>query len=303
MDLQNENSYFVLGYTDAPTDIATASNAVLTSFAQDPTNAVNVAGGGSTTTGPGGVTTASSDYNVYVFNQNGEDIGIYIQLDNGSQLQVLIARPSDFADQMTLAQSTITANGVGVFGGADGADAATSMAGRPGEAPPITSESPVTDEQAAATDAGGQYTIPTGNVNVVWPAGWSVVGQDDTQIELTNASQTVHLTIVGDPLNGRTVDDWAADGVFSFNHDQGANAAISGPVVTESGWMLATDGDFGPRLAQGVASSDPAMGVTVFAANIAAGSDLAALATEIHGVTIDGVPALQGIEAVIPPAA
>ncbi len=297
LDLQNDNAYFVLGFLDTPTDIDTATNAVLTAFAQDPTNAVNVAGGGSSTVGPGGVTASTVDYRVHVFNQGGEDIGIYTQLNDGAMLTVMFARPSVFAAQMQLAQSGVLVDGAGVFAGANGEGAASAMMNRPGEAPPIAAD---TSAAPASADAGGSYLIPTGNLEVAWPAGWSVVGQDDVSIELTNASQTMNLYIAGIPFNGATWDQEAVRLQGQFFDDQGASATISGPVVTENGFMFTTDGQYGPRMANAFASSDPLVYVWVLAHTIQPGADLAALAAEANGVTANGVPVFQGIEAVIP---
>ncbi len=285
LDLTNDNSHVILASLSAAADMTAVTDAVLTTFAQDPGNAVEVAGGADTA--------PNAEYRAYLFNLDGQEVGVYIRLGDDASLEIFLAPVTVFADEMNAAQSMITVDGVAVLDGVDGAAIASALAARTGEALPITSQN---------AGVGGEYLVPNYNLQVAWPAGWSIVSQDERGIVLTDANQTMTVYIQGDEFQGDTWEQTATRLASLYVDDQGENATMSGFVVTDRSIMFTSDGQYGPRMVQAFPTTDPATFTLVFAADIQPGADLAALATQAREITIDGEPILQGIEAVLSPA-
>lgn len=83
LDLTNDNSQVILGSLSAATEMTTVTNAVLTTFVQDPANALEVAGGSSAE--------PNAEYRAYGFNLDGQDVGVYIRLIDGAKLEIFLA--------------------------------------------------------------------------------------------------------------------------------------------------------------------------------------------------------------------
>lgn len=109
--------------------------------------------------------------------------------------------------------------------------------------------------------------------------------------------------IQGDEFRGDTWEQTATRLASLYVDDQGENSTMSDLVVTDQSILFTSDGQYGPRMVQAFPTTDPAIFTVVFAADIQPGADLAALATQAREITIDGEPILQGIEAVLSPAA
>jgi hypothetical protein len=158
--------------------------------------------------------------------------------------------------------------------------------------------------EAAAPSANaevGEYTDGSGFLTVTWTNGWTEIERDDVGIRLTNPAQSIILYPQIVALEGMSWQEAADSDVAYLLDDQGANATISGPEVTESGYSFATDGEYGLRLAQATSSDSPDMYVFVFAANIEVkGADAVALLEEAQAaVTVNGNPPLTGLDAFI----
>ncbi|HWV22553.1 MAG TPA: hypothetical protein VNZ58_00030, partial [Thermomicrobiales bacterium] len=84
---------------------------------------------------------------------------------------------------------------------------------------------------------------------------------------LTNPAQSIKVYMQRVLFEGQTWEA-AAEWVFaSYRDDQGANPTTYGPVVTDSRFWYATDGEYGLRLGEGTPSDDPESFVLVFAAD------------------------------------
>ncbi|HWV24584.1 MAG TPA: hypothetical protein VNZ58_10380, partial [Thermomicrobiales bacterium] len=149
---------FIVGYYDAPTTIGEAVEAFLASLLEDPSIAVNIAGGGEQSVIEG--TEVRKDYLLHRAVAGDVEWGLYFQLVDGVELTVFTGPVSAFASEMESAHASITLNGEGVLAGVDGAEFQRQL------------ESPVMREP------GGEYTNAAGTVRVRWNAGWTVVEQD-----------------------------------------------------------------------------------------------------------------------------
>lgn len=155
-------------------------------------------------------------------------------------------------------------------------------------------------EPAVSSEYGhGVLLDPIHGTNIVWPDGWKVElgpgGDDPTVATLTAEDGSVTINIAVFPTDGQTWDQLAEYDVNYFFTDQG-EGATQNSVVTDSGYVATTDGQYGPRLLKGSALADPSSYLFVQATNIAPGTDLTALAERINAITINDAPLLQGIE-------
>ena len=273
----------LFGYLDAPQAIDDLANLLLTMLIGDPALAQVVAGGGEQVVAADG-TEASQEYRVIHLTLEEEAWGLYLELIDGTALGAFAAPVAVYAAEMESAQASVQIDGVGVFGGSDGAEAQQFL------------------EEAAASAAttGGEYVDASGFVQVVWTNGWTEVERDDEGITLTNPAASMQLFIAGYPLDGKSWQEMADEDVAFLYDDQGASASLYGPTVTDSGHSFVTDGAYGLRFAQGVATDNPDLYVLVFAANFPAGidpSDAVLLVQEAQAaVTVNGTPVLLGVE-------
>jgi hypothetical protein len=274
-----------LGFYDAPQTIDDVATAFLTFAVGDASLAQLIAGGDEETTGANGVVESTSSYRLYNLSVDDTVLGFYIQLVNEVELSVFGAPVAEFAQEMASAQASIQIDGKGVFGDADAAEFQTLL------------------EDWEPGAIGGEYTDSTGLLHVIWTTKWSEIEKNDEGIVLANQPDSIRLYISRYPKDGLTWAEMAdVDVAFMYN-DQGADATLIGPTVTDTGFSFVTNGEFGPRFVQGTPTEKPKTYVLAFAANFEADIDLADAAVLVQdaqaNVKINGTPALLGLEEMV----
>lgn len=272
----------VFGFYDAPQTIDDVASAFLALGLGDASLAELVAGGEEQTVAAGGAVEASSMYQVYRMTVDDAQWGFYVSLTDEVAVGILAAPVAAFASEMESVQASVQLDGVGVFGGANGAEFQANLEGT-----------------ASIVDSG-EYTDLTGFLHVTWTNGWTDVASDDKGIQLTDPTNSTVVYIASYPVEGHTWQELAdLDTSYMFD-DQGADATLVGPVVTDSGFSLVTDGDYGLRFAQGSGTESPDVYVLAFAADFPEGTDPAAAIALVQeaqaAVMVNGVPVLQGLE-------
>lgn len=270
----------IVGYYAASTDADTSANAFLSLLLDDTSQAVSVAGGGTTSTT--GEAPLQSEYRVYHLTADGQNLGLYVQLDDGLGLTVFLAPVSNFASEMTSAHDSVTLNGTGVLDGVDGAALQLQL-------------------EALADSAAweGEYTDESGVVHVQWRNGWTIVSQDEFGIELTNPVQSIIVGTQRVSFDGRNWQQ-AAESLFSlYTEDQGPAVTASELVVTDSSISFVTDGQYGPRMVQAIPSDNPELFVQMLAIEFDP-AQAAALLDDVRGsMLVNGNPPLQGLDQLI----
>lgn len=288
--IESRSTGLFVGYYDTSMGIEDAVNALLTTLWGDPALAPNVAGGDEQSVGAGGKVEAESSYRVHKFTtDDGKNWGLYFQLVNKTDFTIVVTLAENIAEDIASAQAAVAVDGAGLLADVKGEEIQADLGGA-GGTPAETAGGPAA--------GGGTYTDASGNVTVTWIEGWTVVSQDDRGIELTNPAQSIVVSTQGIAFDGRTWQQAADDEVHHLGDDQGANATVSGPMVTDSGFSFATEGDYGLRLAQGAPTADPAMFVLVFAAHITVnGADAVTLLQEAQAaVLVNGNPPLKDLD-------
>ncbi len=294
--LWNGQATLAAAYFSAPTEINDWVTWHLSTFGRDNTTAPEVAGGSEEVVGADGVTESQAEFRVHIFEDDDKvQWGIYYQTVDQLNATLLFAPITEFASFMESAQASATIDDIPVFADADGVKVQADMESGIGRLP---------SSDAADTSAGtgGEYTDATGNLHVTWPDGWTVVSSDDIGTELANPEQTVILNLQAVAFEGRTWDQAAHDDIDWLAGDQGASATLTGPMVTETGYLFATEGDQGLRLVQGMATdNDLDYYVRVFAGNMEAnGADALAILEQIQAdITVNGQVPLEGADTLI----
>lgn len=294
-----DQTTLIVGYFATPTGIDEWIPVHLDLLGLSEDVVAQVAGGGSASVGPGGVVASQMDYRTYLYKAEDESLwGIYFQTVDQINATVVYAPVDKIAAMVGAIQSNIARDGVPVLDGIDGASIQSSLEGSAnrlaGETEPIAVSSEV--------EVGGEYSDSTGNLHVTWPAGWAVVSYNEVGTELANPEQSVVLNLQVVPFEGRSWEQVAQDDSAWLAGDQGPNATLTGPMVTDTGYSFATEGDYGLRLVQGLATAnDPENYIRVFAANMEAnGAAAQAILTEVQSaVTVNGQAPLQGLDAFI----
>lgn len=174
-------------------------------------------------------------------------------------------------------------DGTGIFAGVDGAGLQQSLEAS-------ASRLPV---------PGGEYTHPSELMHVTWANGWKENSRDEKGVEVTNADGSISLAIelvATDGLAWSEVATRHADWIYD---DQGDDAELWGPHMTDNTFWLATDGQYGIRLLEGVLLPDSAEVYTsAFAHTIEVKGDDAKLLFRdaAESVKINGEPAFRHIE-------
>lgn len=276
----------LIGYNDAPQDINSVAESILLTVIDDISMAQIIAGGGGKSVGADGAGETSSSYLVYRVNLEDKSWGIYIELINEVQVGLLSAPVDIFESKMSSAQASVQIDGVGVFAGIDGAELQRSL-----------------EDTPVASEAVGEFTDSTGLLHVTWTNGWTELARNDEGVELTNPDNSIILYTAGYPTEGLSWQELTDMDVDFLYADQGADATLTGPFVTDTGFSFATDGEYSIRVAQGLPTESPDLYLLVFAANFAADidpADAVALIQEAQAaVSINGTPALQGLETLI----
>ncbi|MGN6484493.1 MAG: hypothetical protein ACTHMX_08815, partial [Thermomicrobiales bacterium] len=284
-----QTTALLVGFYDTETTIEDGAEAVLTALWGDPTLSPNVAGGSEQTSG-GGAADSTKEFRVYTHaTDDGVQWGLYFELVNGTDYTIMIADVPSIADGITSAQTTVQVDGVGVLTGVDGAEVESDITG-------YLAATSGTD--AATATAPETYVIPSGNITVTWTNGWTVVSQNEDGIELTDPDKIGILAIGGYANDGKSWKELSEADIAWLADDQGANASLTGPMVTEKGYSFATEGEYGLRLAQATASTDPAIYIFTFSHSMTVnGAEAAAwLKAAQAAVTIDGAVPLKDLD-------
>lgn len=284
--LQQQKTQIFAGVYDAPTDIGAASSAMLDKLWKEPT-LQSVAGGAGGRVGPGNVSISSYAYNVYKFTTTDSLVwGLLVYVANSTDFSMIVGPAETFGDDIASAQSAVQLDGTGILAGIDGAAMQNNVGGT----------------AAPTEESAREYTDATGNLHVTWADGWTVVSHDDVGTELANPEQTVVLNLANISFDGMGWDQVAAADYEWLSGDQGADAVLTPPTVTDTGYTFATDGEYGLRLVQATATADPAYYARVFTSHMEAkGADAKAILEQIQAnITVNGQAPLQGLDQLIP---
>ena len=242
--LVSDNAEVVIGHFDTVTSINDAINSFMTVV--DEVSSEEAGGGESNA---GGVNT---EFRLIIAKlETGDLAGVYVQLIDGVGFTAFGAPVEMFGAEFTSAQSSIMIDGVGIFGGADGADLQQSL------------EASI----SRVLVPEGEFTDAANHIHVWWTNGWTEVSRDDVGVEVIHPSGSITVGVqvyeVKDSLSNMAEEDtaWIRD-------DQGDSPMVLGPVVAEDTFWVATDGQYGIRLLEGALVSDPSVYSIVFAHNI-----------------------------------
>lgn len=285
--LEGDNqAQVIFGYFDMPQKFNDVTTSIIELVTGDVTLALSLVGGGGTIPGTDGAPDSTYSYATFHLNMEGDAVGLYVELVNEVQITIFVSAVAFFGSEMASAHDSVQVDEVGMFEGIDGAELQRLL-----------------ESRTTTSAAIGEFIHESGTAHVTWTNGWTESGRDEAGVTLTHPDGSVIVYATVYPVE---VDSWQglADIDVAFLHDdQGPDATVIGPLVTEDRFSFVTDGTYGLRFAQGIATENPDLYVLVFAANFASGidpADAVALVQEAQAaITINGSPALEGLDTLI----
>lgn len=272
--LWSEKGEVLIGHFDTATTINDAANSFLAMVGE--VSSAEAAGGGSN---DGGINT---EFKLYVASVNdGSLAGVYVQLVDSVGFIAFAAPVDEFGAEFTSAQSSIMVDGVGIFGGADGAGLQQSLE---------ASVSRVAVPEGEYTDAGN-------HIHVWWTNGWTEVSRDDVGVEVMHPSGSIKMAIQVYEMTA-SWPEMAEEDTAWIRDDQGDNPMVLGPMVADDTFWVATDGQYGIRLLEGALVSDPSVYSMVFAHSIEdKGEEAELLFREAAAsIRVNGHPAFRNLD-------
>lgn len=261
--------------------------------------ATPVSGGESQTMDANGVVVSEVEHLLSVWKDGFDQVfSVLIQIADGVKATSLFAPVEEFAATVESVQAAVALDGVPVLDGFGRDDIQTDLdAGvemlASGQEPAVA---------AAQAGIGGEYTDGTGNMHVTWTEGWTIISFNLEGIELQNPEQTVILNMQVSAFDGLGWEEVAQSYMDWLAGDQGPDATMTSHIVTPTGFSFATDGEYGLRLIQGVATADDLDHyISIFTSNMfAEGADAVAILAQIQAdIRVNGEAPLQGMEAFI----
>ncbi len=292
--LVSDSATLTVGYLGTPTSAGEFADAVVAAALPDPSLAPPVAGGASSFVGADGATTSDVEYQINVFTEEtGEQTGILVQTVNQIDVTVLVAPIAELGSFITSAQATVAVDGTPVLPGIEGSEIQGDLdASLDGAQPEGTGA-------AIGTDAAerGEFVDATGGLTISWPADWTVESSNDEGTVIVHPTGAFKIYTSVYALEGATWAEMAQTDVDFLVGDQGPNATVVGPTVTDDGFYFATNGEFGLRLAEGVGiATDPERYILLFVGDSAAGADPSAIIADVQAaILLNGAAPFQGM--------